>query len=155
MRSALNAIDEVQSVEISPYSNVYSLTFRPGVAPDEQLVAEVFKGCQYNGRRMEVVEDPKAVRPPPSAPPENPTTAGRVELGRRLFTDRRLSRDRTVACSTCHQADRAFTNPHATAVGIGGREMTRNVPTLLNVGYRRRIFWTAAPRHSKISWAGH
>lgn len=141
VRSALKAIDEVKSVEISPYSNIYTLTFRPGVAPDENLVAEVFKGCQYNGRRMEVVKDPAAPRPLPPAPAENPTTAGRVELGGRLFSDKRLSRDQSVACSSCHQTRHAFANGQATAVGLAGREMSRNVPTLLNVGYRRRIFW--------------
>ena len=141
VRSALNAIDEVESVQISPYSNIYTLTFRSGVAPDDKLVAAVFKGCQYNGRRMEVVEDPKAPRPLPPAPPENPTAAGRVALGHRLFNDRRLSRDQTIACSTCHQPTRAFTNGQAAPVGVAGRKMSRNVPTLLNVGYRKKIFW--------------
>ncbi len=141
VRSALNAIAEVDSVEILPYSDTYTLTFRPGVTPDEELVREVFKGCQYNGRRMEVVEDPKAPRPLPPAPADNPTTSGRVALGQRLFTDKRLSRDRTTACSTCHQARRAFTNGQVAAVGIGGQKMPRNVPTLLNVGYRRTLFW--------------
>jgi cytochrome c peroxidase len=43
-------------------------------------------------------------------PDENPLTREKVELGRRLFRDRRLSRDRSLACSSCHDPDRAFSD---------------------------------------------
>jgi len=147
VRSALKAITGVGSVKISAYANIYTLTFTPGVTPDEELVREVFKGCAHRGRRMEVVEDPNAPRPLPSAPETNPTTEGRVALGRKLFEDKRLSRDRAVACATCHQPRRAFTNGLTTAAGVGGRKMRRNVPTLCNVGYRKALFWDGHARH--------
>jgi len=61
VRSALNGIDGVQSVELSAYADVYTVTFRPGVTPDEKTVQELFKGCAYNGRRVVVERDRKAV----------------------------------------------------------------------------------------------
>ena len=65
-------------------------------------------------------------------PEDNPLTKKKVELGRKLFFDKRLSRDRTIACATCHDPKRAFTDGRPVAAGIGGRMGTRNVPTLVN-----------------------
>ena len=74
-------------------------------------------------------------------PEGNPLTPERIELGRRLFFDRRLSRDRTVSCSTCHDPERAYADGRAVAVGIFGRRGRRNAPALINRGYGRLFFW--------------
>ena len=74
-------------------------------------------------------------------PEENPLTPERIELGRRLFFDRRLSRDTTVSCSTCHDPERAYSDGRAVAVGISGRRGRRNAPALINRGYGRLFFW--------------
>jgi cytochrome c peroxidase len=74
-------------------------------------------------------------------PEENPLTPERIELGRRLFFERRLSRDRTVSCSTCHDPERAYSDGRAVAVGIVGRRGRRNAPALINRGYGRQFFW--------------
>jgi len=74
-------------------------------------------------------------------PEDNPLTAERIELGRRLFNDRRLSRDGSVSCSTCHDPDRAFSDGRALAVGVFGRAGRRNSPALINRGYGRLFFW--------------
>lgn len=58
------------------------------------------------------------------------------ELGRRLFYDPRLSRGGTVACASCHQQSRAFTDGRALAVGVGGRLSPRNAPALQNLRWR-------------------
>ena len=76
-------------------------------------------------------------------PEGNPLTAEKIELGRRLFDDRRLSRDRTVACTTCHNPRRAFSSPQPLAVGVFGRRGRRNAPALINRGYGRGFFWDA------------
>ena len=76
-------------------------------------------------------------------PEGNPLTAEKIELGRRLFDDRRLSRDRTVACTTCHDPRRAFSSPQPLAVGVFGRRGRRNAPALINRGYGRGFFWDA------------
>jgi cytochrome c peroxidase len=76
-------------------------------------------------------------------PEDNPITTAKIELGRRLFFDPRLSRDQSISCATCHQPDRAFSDGHTVAVGIGGREGRRNTPALINRGYGRVFFWDA------------
>jgi cytochrome c peroxidase len=76
-------------------------------------------------------------RPLPEA---NPPTSEKVSLGRRLFFDKRLSLDRSVACASCHQPRRAFTDGRKVAVGFDGRVGTRNVPTLVNRVYGKSFF---------------
>ena len=73
-------------------------------------------------------------------PEENPLTAEKIELGRRLFFDRRLSRDGSLACFSCHDPDRAFSDGRPIAVGVSGRQGRRNAPALINRGYGRS-FW--------------
>ena len=51
-------------------------------------------------------------------PEGNPLTAERIEQGRRLFSDRRLSRDGSIACVSCHDPERAFSDGPAVAVGV-------------------------------------
>ncbi len=74
-------------------------------------------------------------------PEYNPLTPEKVALGRRLFNDRLLSRDRSMACATCHDPKRAFTDARATAVGVFGRKGSRGAPTLVNRGYGAAFFW--------------
>jgi len=74
-------------------------------------------------------------------PETNPLTQAKATLGRQLFFDKRLSRDQTLACASCHDPERAFTNGRAVARGINGADGTRNVPALLNRGYGSSFFW--------------
>ena len=76
-------------------------------------------------------------------PEANPLTAEKIDLGRRLFHDRRLSRDRTISCASCHDPKRAFSSPQPVAVGVFGRVGRRNAPALINRGYGRGFFWDA------------
>ena len=74
-------------------------------------------------------------------PADNPQTPGKVALGQRLFFDARLSADGTIACSTCHDPARAFTDGKPVSTGIGGRAGQRNAPTILNALYNATQFW--------------
>ena len=74
-------------------------------------------------------------------PADNPLTPEKVELGRRLFADRRLSRDGTIACTSCHDPERAFTKPEAVSPGVFGRRGRRNSPTIVNRAFGRVFFW--------------
>ena len=74
-------------------------------------------------------------------PGDNPLTKANIKLGRRLFFDRRLSRDRTVSCATCHDPKRAYSDARAIAVGVFGRNGRRSAPALINRGYGRLFFW--------------
>jgi cytochrome c peroxidase len=75
------------------------------------------------------------------APEHNIATAEKITLGRRLFSDRRLSRDRSRSCASCHRPDRAFSDGRPIAIGVFGRRGTRNAPALVNRGYGRLFFW--------------
>ena len=79
-------------------------------------------------------------------PEDNPITEEKIALGRRLFFDRRLSRDGSIACTTCHDPNRAFSTAAAVATGIGGRQGRRNAPAIVNRGYGRAFFWDARVR---------
>jgi cytochrome c peroxidase len=74
-------------------------------------------------------------------PPDNPQAPEKIALGQKLFFDGRLSADGTVACATCHDPARAFTDGRPTAVGIHGRTGQRNAPTVLNALYNKTQFW--------------
>jgi cytochrome c peroxidase len=68
-------------------------------------------------------------------------TAAKVELGRKLFFDRRLSHNGTMSCAMCHLPEQGFTNTElARPVGVEGRSVRRNSPTLLNVAYMPALF---------------
>lgn len=74
-------------------------------------------------------------------PETNPLTADKIALGRKLFFDKDLSRDGTLACAGCHDPAKAFSDGRPVARGAGGAEGVRNSPTLINRGYGRSFFW--------------
>jgi cytochrome c peroxidase len=76
-------------------------------------------------------------------PEDNPITVEKIELGRRLFNDRRLSRDESVSCASCHQPDRAFSSERAVTPGVFGRRGTRNAPALINRAWGQAFSWDA------------
>ena len=86
-----------------------------------------------------------AAKPPLGLPPLSPeeiVTAAGIELGRRLFFDRRLSFNGTLSCAMCHVPEQGFTqNELATPVGFEGRPVKRNAPALYNVAYRESLFF--------------
>ena len=81
---------------------------------------------------------------------ENETpTEEQINLGEQLFFDRRLSLNKTISCAMCHIPSQGFTsNELSTAVGIEGRTVKRNAPTLLNVGFLKTFFHDA--RENKL-----
>jgi len=83
---------------------------------------------------------PRGVAPPP-VPADNPMSAAKVELGRRLFYDADLSIDGTLSCASCHEQHRAFTEGNATHPGVQGAIGRRNVMSLTNVGYLAPLTW--------------
>lgn len=65
-------------------------------------------------------------------PDDNPLTPEKIELGRKLFHDKRLSADNSVACATCHDPEKGFTDRLPTSKGIRDQVGKRNAPTVLN-----------------------
>lgn len=91
---------------------------------------------------------PPGVAPPP-VPADNPMSDAKVALGRRLFYDADLSIDGTMACATCHEQRRAFTDSNATHPGVHGDPGRRNIMALANVGYFNSLTW-GDPRVARL-----
>jgi len=79
--------------------------------------------------------------PPPPVPADNPMSSAKVDLGRHLFYDARLSADGTIACSSCHIQAHAFADARPRAVGVGGVAGHRNAMSLANAGYLPVLGW--------------
>jgi cytochrome c peroxidase len=74
-------------------------------------------------------------------PDDNPLTAEKIELGRKLFFDKRLSDDNSIACVDCHHPEKAFTDGKVKSSGIHGGMTDRNAPSLLNCAYLPRVMF--------------
>ena len=79
--------------------------------------------------------------PPLSWPANNPYSAAKVELGRYLYFDKRLSADETVSCASCHDPKFAFTDGAAVSTGIETQKGNRSAPTIINRAYTLAQFW--------------
>jgi cytochrome c peroxidase len=87
---------------------------------------------------------PQEAMPLPAAapsPPGNPATPEKVALGEQLFFDPRLSGDNQMSCATCHVPEKFLTDGLPKAQGPNGRELSRNTPSVLNVGFYQTFFW--------------
>ncbi len=80
--------------------------------------------------------------PTPKVPADNPMSEARVELGRFLFYDRRMSITQTKSCGDCHEQRRGFTDNLETAIGVTPDQVhPRNALTLTNVAYNSVFNW--------------
>lgn len=79
--------------------------------------------------------------PPVPIPEENPMTVEKIELGKMLYFDPRLSRDGTISCASCHIPEHAYAEPLATSEGIEGQFGDRNANTVINTAYATSMFW--------------
>lgn len=79
--------------------------------------------------------------PTPRVPASNPMSKAKVELGRRLFYDPRLSGNGRQSCSSCHLQEKAFTDGRARAIGSTGELHPRSAPSLTNVAYNATLAW--------------
>ena len=74
-------------------------------------------------------------------PEDNPTTPEKADLGHKLFFDKRLSKDGSMACEACHHIEKAYTSGAATDAKVGGAMNSRNAPSMLNLGYHASFYW--------------
>lgn len=104
------------------------------------------EGCKPDREFQALVDDPLVkIEVPDHFPdfpetPDNLITEKKVELGRLLFHDARLSRDGTVSCASCHLQHLAFSDGLELSEGIEGRTGLRNAPTLANLAWHPRLF---------------
>jgi|688.fasta_scaffold01077_11 cytochrome c peroxidase len=96
--------------------------------------------CLWSGAWGNDITPPKGL-PPVAIPADNPITDAKVELGKQLYFDKRLSKDSTLSCATCHDPAKGWSNGEATAAGFGGARGGRSSPTVLNTAYQKFQFW--------------
>ncbi len=79
--------------------------------------------------------------PEPVVPQDNPMSVAKVELGRHLFYDPRLSADSSLSCASCHEQARAFTDGKPLSRGVDGELGVRSAMSLANVAYLPALTW--------------
>jgi cytochrome c peroxidase len=112
------------------------------------IVAIAFIGCGRNTEPISGTVTREAERPrelagyePMTIPADNPMTAEKILLGRKLFFDARLSIDGSKSCYSCHVCEHGLTDGLPKGIGAENKPLTRNSPTLWNIGYHKEFYW--------------
>ncbi|MBI1314975.1 c-type cytochrome [bacterium] len=84
--------------------------------------------------------EPAGLKPVP-VPEDNPQTPEKIALGKQLYFDKRLSKDNTVSCASCHDPQKGFSNGERFATGVGGAQGGRSAPSVINAAYYKQQFW--------------
>jgi cytochrome c peroxidase len=100
------------------------------------LSISLFAACQPE----ELVTVPQGF-PAMPVPESNQLTRERVDLGKRLFYEPKLSRTGDIACASCHKQQKAFADPRRFSEGVQGRLGQRNAPPLFNLAWNTSFFW--------------
>jgi len=79
--------------------------------------------------------------PIPALPLDNPLTEERVALGKRLFHDKKLSKNGTTSCASCHKADKGLSDDRRFSLGLYGEKTPRHSMPLFNLAWKDRFFW--------------
>lgn len=91
-----------------------------------------------------VANSAHAMEPLPEKPPipeNNPMTPEKVQLGKQLYFDPRLSKDGTVSCNSCHNLMASGTDNRPVSVGVDAQKGGRSAPTVWNAAFLTRQFW--------------
>lgn len=112
------------------------------------LLSLLFASCNNDDSDMITIDNPEISLNIPSDFPElnsfvslnKPTKYG-VELGQKLFEEKRFSTDNTISCSSCHIQANAFADHNAQAIGIEGRIGLRNTPSIQNLAFMKFYNW--------------
>jgi cytochrome c peroxidase len=115
-----------ESKKPTPISFLYAEDFDPKAIQDEPYEITVPLGLQPVSGII---------------PASNPMTKGKVELGKQLYFDQRISKDSTISCASCHDPAKGWTDNAKFSTGIAGQIGGRSAPTVLNTVYGRTMFW--------------
>ena len=118
-------------------SNVVRIAFTAGPAPRPESRPVAFPPLPPAPASVR----PSAQWPKPRIPEDNPLTAAKAALGRRLFYDQRMSVNGAYSCASCHRQRLAFTDGRARAVGATGQLHERGAMSLVNVAYAAALNW--------------
>jgi cytochrome c peroxidase len=125
------------------------------LASGAALLALTLTGCSPT---QDVAQKPKEEEPkgpvaykisyplgldPESAniPKDNPLTEEKIKLGKRLYFEKSLSVDGSIACASCHIPEKGFADPNQFSVGVGGKKGGRQAPTVINRLFSTKQFW--------------
>src|SRR5262245_56583805 len=129
------------------------------------LALLAMSGCSTAPKEAPVVVDSAQVQPPAlqgyeamKVPADNPMTQAKIDLGKMLYYDKRLSGDGSRACYTCHLKENGLTDGKPTAIGAYEAKLPRSSPTMWNVGFYGALYWDGrAPsleRQGMAAWTG-
>jgi cytochrome c peroxidase len=124
----------------------------------------VASGCSAH-REEAVTVDTAQVQPPSipgyelmRVPADNPMTQAKIDLGKMLYYDKRLSGDGSRACYSCHLKEHGLTDGKPTAVGAYDAKLPRASPTLWNIGFHQAYYWDgrspSLERQAMAAWTG-
>jgi len=92
--------------------------------------------------------------PPVPVPSDNPMTKEKVELGKMLYFDTRLSENGSISCSTCHMPKHGYAEPKPVSEGIHKQKGHRNANTVINTAYATSLFWDGRAKDLEDQAAG-
>jgi len=140
-----NRNDRVSLLELYRYSHDRTKTHVVNsrrILQTPELYGRITGDFEFGERAsMRVGPKPPLGLPPVPMPEDNPMTAEKIELGKLLYFDKRLSKDGTISCATCHDPKMAWTENEPTSTGIHGQVGGVNSPTVINSAYAKSQFW--------------
>src|SRR5712671_1342833 len=125
----------------------------------------LMSGCSTAPKEEPVAVDSAQVQPPSlqgfeamKVPPDNPMTQAKIELGKMLYYDKRLSGDESRACYSCHLKENGLTDGKPTAIGAYDVKLPRSSPTLWNIGFHQALYWDgrspSLEKQAMAAWTG-
>jgi cytochrome c peroxidase len=123
--------------ETKPQAASPEVPVKPETSPAEPKHAEPEPAAKSAAAGLKV---PLGL-PPLKIPEDNPMTPEKIELGKLLYFDTRMSKDRTISCATCHDPKMAWAEHTPTSDGIAHQKGARNSPTVINAAYATSQFW--------------
>jgi cytochrome c peroxidase len=133
------------------------------------IIAITFIGCGKNTEpisgaststapKRDLLPTELAGYEPMTIPPDNPMSPEKIALGRQLFFDERLSIDGSKSCYSCHVCEHGLTDGLPKAIGAENKPLTRNSPTLWNIGYHSQFYWDgrsdSLEKQAMAAWTG-
>ena len=132
--------NQLASASLNDISDGFSIDARTGYSDGSYASASISITQQARSADLLALAKANSLGLP-ELPELSRLTSKKIALGRQLFYERRLSINDTFSCAMCHIPQQAFTsNELTTSVGVEGRTVKRNAPTILNVGYAKRLF---------------
>lgn len=130
----------------------------PSAAPASMSASAAAKPLPPMPSAAPLAAEPGYASPPMKVPSDNAQTPEKVNLGKQLFFDKRLSKDGSASCETCHVPEKGWTDGQAVSAKVGGAMNTRHSPTMFNVGYNEKFYWDGRAetleKNVEAAWKG-